>query len=367
MWSWGVRRSDPYGVEALERLEMATPILTDPSEVLVEVHAASLNPIDVAVLGGYGGSVLAAMRAADSFVGGGCWKRSPSADQDDQRPLVVGRDFTGVVVSTGRGVRGLEAGQRVMGVVSPHKTGAHAQYVIAHQDNVVPAPSFLSSVESASVPYAALTAYSAAVVSGGAGNVRAMTGRRVLVAGASGGVGVMLVQMLRVWGAEVAGVCSSDSFDLLASLGVHELYDYTDKDAMEMISMEHSFDLVLDCSGGTSPRYLSALKAHTGASYVTLTSPLLRNTDAHGLLPGVIKSAFDLVSQNATSLSQERLVKWGYYMPSSTGLTAIRDMMRQKQLVPVIDKVFSQRDVKEAYKHMDEGRHRGKTVLDMTV
>uniref|UniRef100_A0A2P2HYW4 Reticulon-4-interacting protein 1 n=1 Tax=Hirondellea gigas TaxID=1518452 RepID=A0A2P2HYW4_9CRUS len=359
MSCWSVGKS---GV--LQQVQVDMPIISNPQELLIQVQAASINPIDVHMQGGYGRNVLGAMRQLDALAES---KITCNATTDEQ-PLVVGRDFAGVVVSCGRGVRGLDVGQRVMGVISPYKAlGSHAPYVLAHKDNVVLCPPSLSSTECASVPYAALTGYSAAVVSGCHGDVGALQGIRVMVAGAAGGVGVSLVQMLQAWGAQVVGVCSLASFELLSSLGVLEFYDYQDNDAMQALTMERSFDLVLDASGCRDLRYLECLKTNRNASYVSLLSPLLKNTDAHGLLLGVAKSALELVQLNSSSLGKGRLVKWGYYSPSKQALAQIRDMMQRGQLKPVLDQVFPYSEAKAAYEHMQHGKHAGKTVLDMTV
>ncbi|XP_018013325.1 reticulon-4-interacting protein 1, mitochondrial [Hyalella azteca] len=346
------------GVRTTELTEVAVPVIARPSDVLVEVQAASINALDVLMMRGYGHKLLSFMKNMSSF-SPNCYAK---ADTSQELPLIVGRDFCGVVAGLGGGVQGLQLGQRVMGVVEPMHPGCHAQYVLVDQNNVVPAPSHLSAPEVAAVPYCALTAYSAA------GRHCSTSGPRgrVLVAGASGGVGLLLVQMLRAWGAHVAGVCSADAFDLLTSLGITELYDYSDPHALRELFADKSFDLVVDGSGCADLPYVDALKRHAGAVYVTLTLPLLPDVDRHGVVLGAAKSGFNLLAKNRESAREGRIVKWGLFRSSRSALQHVADMLQNKQLTPVLDKVFPWGEAKEAYKHMEGGRHRGKTVIHLT-
>ncbi|KAF2360962.1 Alcohol dehydrogenase N-terminal [Trinorchestia longiramus] len=347
------------GIKAAELTELPLPIISRPNDVLVKVQATSVNALDVLMMRGYGEKLLSILNTV--------YNLQPSTFIEtpvkEKSPLIVGRDFCGVVVGRGGGVQDLQLGQRVMGVVEPYEAGCHAQFVVTSRDNVVEAPECVPTLECASVPYAALSGYGAA---GAHCSTRAFTGQRVLVPGASGGVGILLVQMLQAWGAQVGGVCSANSFDLLTSVGVTELYDYKDSEALQQLFSEKSFDLVVDASGSRSTPYIEALKRHVGASYVTLTFPLLSNVDEDGVVCGVGKSGFDLLQMNRASARDGRVVKWGFYRSSPAALSQLARLMEERKLVPVLDKVFKWSEIKEAYKHMELGQHCGKTVIDLS-
>ena len=224
-------------------------------------------------------------------------------------------------------------------------------------------PDNISLTDSASIPYAALTAWSAITVSGGIVPNQAHR-MRVLVLGASGGVGTMLVQILASWGAEVAAVCSSDAFDLVSNLGAIEFYDYKDPETKELLTSYPGFDLIVDASGNNDSTYIKGLKEWRGASYVSLTPPLLKNIDNLGFITGSIKSLTEIIVDNAQSLSDGKFKKWAFYMPNPWALNDITKMIENNRLVAVVDKVFPFKDGHEAYKHILNGPIRGKTIIN---
>lgn len=344
------------GVDGLQMERVRVPPVLRPGDLLVKVHAASVNPIDTAVIGGYGRDVLNVMRLVGQLEQG-------STTAPTEFPLTVGRDFAGEVVSVGHGVEGVAVGDKVLGVVSPQAQGTHAEYVITSASNVCLMPDTVTHEEAASVPYAGLTAWSAAVVSGMVTPTLAPR-TRVLVLGAAGGVGTVLCQLLVAWGAQVVGVCSSDALGLVASLGVEPL-DYKDPATKDTLIADGGFNLVINAAGTDDLDYVHALRPWIGSSYVTLSPPLLRNIDDSGLAVGLLKSVKEVVCRNTSSLSEGRAYKWAFYMPNPWALKQITKLLSTHQIRPVVDKVFPFTEAPAAYRSVMEGHARGKTVISV--
>ncbi|XP_045595452.2 reticulon-4-interacting protein 1 homolog, mitochondrial [Procambarus clarkii] len=356
MKAWQTSRYD--GVDGLSLCSVRTPAVLDPGDLLVRVHAASVNPIDTKIIKGYGDKVLNMMRAMDRV------KQGTFKEEERKFPLTGGRDFAGEVVCVGQNVKGVVAGDQVLGVVSPQHQGSHAEYVVTAACNVCLKPENVSTEEAASIPYAGLTAWSAVTLTG---MVTATTApqSRILIIGASGGVGIFLCQLLSSWGAEVVGLCSSDAQGMVASFGV-ETMDYRDAATKSMLIADGGFDVVINASGVEDLDYMKALKPWKGASYVTLTSPLLRNIDDLGMMVGLVKSTKDLLWRNVTSLSEGRTYKWSFYTPNPCALKQITEMLASQKIRPVVDKVFPFTETPEAYSYVINGHARGKTVISMS-
>jgi len=153
-------------------------------------------------------------------------------------------------------------------------------------------------------------------------------------------------------------VCSEDSFPLLSSLGVDELFDYRDPDIMAQI--RGRFDLVLDGSGQPSLPYLPAVRK--GGSYVTLTPPLLKTLDEGGLACGAVQSVAKLAQQNLTSLRDgSATVKWGFFTPSPWALNDLALKLGEGRLRAHVGRVVPFEGALGAYRDLG----RGKTVLSM--
>lgn len=356
MRAWQISGYD--GVEGLSLSYVRVPPVLRPGDVLVRVHAASVNPIDTNIMNGYGSTVLNIMRLL------GRVEQGIIDGNQIEFPLTVGRDFAGEVVSVGLGVKDVAVGDQVFGVVSPHSQGSHAEYVVTTASNVCLMPNNVSAEEAASIPYVGLTGWSAVMITGMLTR-NAAPWSRVLVLGASGGVGTFICQLLSSWGTQVVGVCSTDSLDLVTSLGA-EAVDYQDPATKEMLIADGSFDLVINAAGEDDFDYLKALKPWMGSSYVTLSPPLLRNIDDMGLVAGLCRSTRQVLSKNAATLSEGRTYKWAFYMPNPWALKQITKMLANKKIRPVIDKVFSFTETPEAYRYVLDGNARGKTVISIS-
>lgn len=347
------------GLEGITLANVRVPPILKPGDLLVKVSAASINSIDIAMISGYGNGMLNIMRAMDQL------QQGIIDTNRIEFPLTVGRDFAGEVVAVGQGVTKLSLGDQVFGVVSPQCQGSHAEYVVASASNVCEIPEAIDPEDAASLPYVGLTAWSATVVSGMLTPGRA-PGTRVLILGASGGVGTFACQMLSAWGAEVVGVCSSDAIDLVLGLGAAHALNYEDPATKALLLGDAQFDLIIDAAGTDDKDYVKALRPWVGASYVTLSSPFLRNTDNLGIVGGLAESLRQVLCKNATSLPEGRAYKWAFYMPNPWALKQIATMVSEKKIQPVIDKVFSFEEIPAAYEHVLNGRSRGKTVIKVS-
>jgi NADPH:quinone reductase-like Zn-dependent oxidoreductase len=229
-------------------------------------------------------------------------------------------------------------------------------------------PRALEHPEAASIPYAGLTAWSAITTFAG---LREGGGARVLVVGAAGGVGDLALQILtRHLGAEVTAVVAADAAERAEWCGAGTVLDYSSPEHASRLLQLPRQDVVLECAGlGTAPGALAGLLPllRRGGRLVSLSSPLLRNTDSQGLLPGLASSLQQLACANRASLSSNgATVRWAYFVPSQTALLALGVLVRRGKLAPPPLTLLPLDRAAEAYRRVEAGHLRGKVVLDMT-
>lgn len=332
------------------------PILRSPNEVLVKVTASSVNPIDVAMIKGYGATLLNAMRCKEGI----------------EFPLTLGRDFCGEIVQKGFGVssRDLDVGDDVWGVVPLQQQGCHADYVAVNRYCVSKKPENLDKIDASAVLYAGLTAWSALYLTGHLGNllgaispVGGGRGKKVLILGASGGVGTLAVQMLLTEGVDLFATCSSDAIESVQNLGVRYVLDYNDPSHLQQLASAGRFDIILDCAGkGTD--YAGAVPWKF-EQYITLNSPVLNNIDTSGFATGMYQNAVNLARNNVSSISaQNGLVKWGYFVPAPQGIAYLQKLVEKGKLMPIVEKVFPFEQTLDAYARVEAKHLRGKIVID---
>ncbi|XP_011504239.1 PREDICTED: reticulon-4-interacting protein 1 homolog, mitochondrial [Ceratosolen solmsi marchali] len=334
------------------------PILSKPSEVLIKVDASSINQIDIAMTNGYGAQLFNCMRKVNSF--------NIRPHSDIEFPLILGRDFSGTIVSKGHGVDKLQVGDEVWGVIPIQEQGCHAEYALVDSSLVSLRPKNLSYIEAAAILYAGLTAWSSLWYTGGLAYKSLCSNYKqkpVLVLGGSGGVGTLAIQLLKAWKIDVVATCSNDAITLLEKLGANIAIDYTEFNANEKIIAAGPYDIILDCCNqGSNAVKLNGYPHYT---YITLNSPLLKNYDKHGLVFGTVKSIADLLQDNIPTSTDINFVKWGYFIPSPTGINVIQNLIENKQITPVIQEVFHFNELPTAYNKMREGHLRGKIIIDM--
>lgn len=253
------------------------------------------------------------------------------------RNRILGMDFSGVVETVGDGVTRFRPGDRVFGSTSASARGAHAELVaVPETAAVIAKPSSLSDEEAAAIPFGANSALQFIRDFGAV-----KRGQRVLVVGASGGVGVWAVQFARHFGAEVTGVASTANLELVRSLGAHHVRDYT---AGPFTHAGDDFDLIFDTVGVTSFRGVRAALSATG-TYLPLDSGFR-----------------EMMQALVTSRNRGQRVKYAVSQNTSEGLELTVKLIQAGALKPVVDRVFPMGEIAEAHRRV-EGRHKRGSVV----
>ena len=315
---------DRYGSpDVVELREIDKPVPAD-DEVLVRVRAASLNLADWYAMMGrpYVGRMPMGLRM-------------PKSNR-------LGTDYAGTVEAVGGNVTEFRPGDEVFG----GRDGACAEYVCAHADRaIVPKPSNVTFDEAAAVPVAAITALQGLRDKG-----QLQPGQKVLINGASGGVGTFAVQIAKALGAEVTGVCSTGNVDIARSIGADHVVDYTRED---FTRSDERYDLMLDIAGSRSwsacRRVLSpraTLVIVGGPKTNRLLGPLGR---AVRLLPAGLLSSRKVVFFIARFNKADMLV--------------LRELLEAGKVTPVIDRRYELSEIADALRYMGEGHAQGKIVL----
>ena len=296
------------GPEVLKLVELDRPE-AGPSQVLVRVHAAGLNPTD--------------------------WKHRARRIFLGLPPFVLGWDVSGVVEATGYGVTLVKPGDEVFGMLPyPYGVGSHAEYVTGPTRAFAPKPGNVDHVQAAALPLAALTAWQAL-----ADTARLSAGQRVLIHAAAGGVGHLAVQIAKARGAYVIGTASAGNHDLVRGLGADELVDYHDTDFATAVT---DADVVLDTVGGDYP------------------ARSLRTLRDGGVLICLSRFGAEVAAEAA-----ERGIRAELLLVEADhgGMTAIGDLVTQGKLRPVIAGTFPLADAAKAHEAGDTGHMAGKLVL----
>lgn len=258
------------------------------------------------------------------------------------RFAVLGSDVAGIVEEVGPGVTRFQPGDAVVGHLSEHGFGAFAEEACAPESAWAPKPEALTFAEAAAVPGSALAA-----LQGLRDHGKVQAGERVLVNGASGGVGHMAVQIAKALGADVTGVCSSRNVDMVRSLGADRVIDYTRED---FTRTGDSWDLILDAAAFRPTReHLPALVP--GGRYVLVGGDFRRTLEV--MLLGPLQSA----------LAGKKLF---FYVtkPTQADLAYLMELAGRGALRAVIDRRYPLAQVPEAVAYQETGRARGKVVIE---
>lgn len=299
-----------------------------PKDVLVEVRASSINP-------------------RDSLIRAGKYPFQPMI----RLPMIPGSDVAGTVVERGSRVRSLALGQPVYGMQpSIRGFGAHAEFVAVPAQALAAKPVNMSFGEAAGVPLAGLTAYQALVH-----RLRLRRGQRLLILGASGGVGTYAVQIARILEAQVTAVCSGRNRRLVESLGAHRVLDYQTTDVLDAATLESGqpYDAVFDVVGRSSLAECRAVLGPGGA-YVT-TIPRRRQLLAW--LTSTVARGFG-----------GRTGRTSVVMVRSVGeqLRRLGDWIEEGRLRTVVEDIMPMADIARAHDAIRSQRTRGKLILSIS-
>ncbi|XP_038051901.1 reticulon-4-interacting protein 1, mitochondrial-like [Patiria miniata] len=338
------------GNDKVKLVEKPIPVITQPNQVLIKVHASSVNPLDVKMRQGYGATLMNKGRKVKS---GG------------EFPLTLGRDCSGVIVGLGKAVKGFEVGDEVWGTVNQINQGAHAQYVLTTNGEISLKPNNLSHVEAASIPYVTITTWSATYAIARFRPENAV-GRFALVHGGAGGIGSFAIQLLKAWNARVATTCSTDSVDFVRSLGADHVVDYRTTDPEKELKKLGRFDYILDPIGGKVEEYsLNLLNGAKGANYVTLITPLMAAIDSQGAVLGSLSSSFNLIKKALQTAKVGGKYRWAFATANAEALKKVAALVEEGKIRPVVNKVFPFTETPEALRAVEAGRARGKIVISV--
>jgi len=318
-----VRRQ--YGpLDVLQFVEVATPTPAD-NQVLVKVCAASVNPLD-----------LFLMKGAP-------WNRMIPGLRTPKHEI-LGCDIAGKVDAVGKNVKQFQPGDEVFGVTGFGGNG-FAEYACALEEKLAPKPANLSFEEAAAVPIAAMTALQGLRDQG-----RVQPGHKVLVEGASGGVGTFAVQIAKAFGAEVTAVCSTRNVDAARSIGADHVIDYTKAD---FARSGQRYDLVLAANAHHSIFDYRRVLSQDGI-YVAVGGGLGRILPAVLLGPLLSRIGHKKVRFFIASISQKELV-------------FLKDLLEAGKITPVIDRRYPLSQAAEALRYLAEGHAQGKIVLTVSA
>jgi NADPH:quinone reductase-like Zn-dependent oxidoreductase len=309
-------------VEVLRCEEVEKPIAGE-DEVLMKVRAASVNPLDYHLLG-------------NPFMRRLLFKRTKLKIT---RP---GRDVAGEVEAVGSLVTHFKAGEAVFG----WSGGAFAEYTCTSASALVTKPDNVTFEQAAAVPVAAITALQGLRDKG-----KIQSGQKVLINGASGGVGTFAVQISKSFGAEVTGVCSTRNVEMVRSIGADQVIDYTHED---FTKSGQRYDLILDCFATHSLSALRRVLTPKGR-YVGVGGPI---GSMIGVLTGQIKQ---LVFSRFVS---QKLISFMAKL-NQEDLAFMSKLMEDRKVTPVIDRRYRLSEVPEAVRYLEEGHAQGKVVVNL--
>ena len=309
--------------DGLELRDISKPEIGD-DEVLVHVHAAGVGRDVWHVMTGLPYPIRLA----------GYGLRAP-------KNPVIGSDVAGVVEAVGKNVRRFGPGDEVFGIGK----GSFAEYVCAREDKLAPKPANLTFEQAAVLAISGLTA-----LQGLRDHGRVEPGQKVLVIGASGGVGTFAVQIAKAFGAHVTGVCSTEKVEMVRSIGADHVIDYTQEDFAEG---DQRYDLILDIGGNS--KLVRLRRALTPKGTLIITGG---ETDGRWL-GGTDRQI------RAMMLSPFVGQKLGTFVSSESyeDMIVLKELVEAGKVTPVIDRMYPLAEVPEAIRYLEEGHARGKVVI----
>ncbi|WP_426803923.1 NADP-dependent oxidoreductase [Stenotrophomonas sp. SrG] len=326
---------DRYGKKETGHIDDApTPALRD-DDVLVRVHAASVNALDTRIRTGEFKVIL-----------------------PYRLPLVLGNDLAGTVERVGAGVHEFKPGDEVYARVEDDRIGTFAEFVAVKAASVARKPGNLDMMEAASLPLVALTAWQALVET-----ARVKPGQKVFIQAGSGGVGTVAIQLAKHLGAFVATTTSTANVAWVKDLGADVVIDYRQQDFAKEL---RDYDVVLN-SLGKDELFRSLQILRPGGHLISISGP---PTPAFATARGLawpVKQVMRLLSRRIRSKARQRGVDYTFLFMRADGdqLGEITALVESGALRPVIDRVFPFQQTESALAYVESGRTKGKVVIEM--
>lgn len=306
-----------------------------PDEVLVQVHAAGLNPIDNMIPTG---TFKPVMRF--------------------KLPATLGSDLAGVVTEVGSRVTRFKPGDAVFASIFDLGTGSIAEFAAVPETAAALKPTNLDFVQAASIPMVGLTSWQALKE-----RANLQAGQKVFIPAGSGGIGTFAIQFAKYLGAKVGTTTSTGNVELVRSLGADEVVDYK-KEAFEKVL--RGYDAVLGTVRGNAiEKSIDILKP--GSTIVSLVGPLDAAFARARRLNSFLAFVFGLMSRKIMRLARKRQVTYSFLFvhPDGDQLGEIGKLLETERIQPVIDKVFPFEQAKDALAYLAQGRSKGKVVIEI--
>lgn len=320
-----------YGnIDDIQFDEQPKPSLTEDA-VLIKVHAASINPLDLRVLEGEFKAILPV-----------------------KFPFILGNDFAGTVVEVGSKVTQFKAGDEVY--AKTDLNGAFAEYTVVQQSSLALKPQNISMEQAAALPLVALTSWQALVEI-----AKVKAGQKVLIHAGSGGVGSIAIQLAKSLGATVATTTSAKNSGWVKELGGDIIIDYK---TMNFEQELRDYDVVLDTQGGkTLEKSLNVLKR--GGRLISISGPP-DHAFAEAINPNwFLKCVIPMLSWSIRHKAKKRGITYSFLFmqPNGQQLSKITELVETGKIKPVVDQAYDFIQIKEALQYVNTGRAKGKVVL----
>lgn len=303
------------------------------NEILIEIHATSINQLDAKLKSGEFKLLL-----PYSF------------------PLILGHDVAGVVAKVGSKVQRFKVGDEVFARPSDFKIGTFAEYIAIDENDAALKPQNISMEQAASVPLVGLTVWQAFME-----KAQLKKGQKVFIQAGSGGVGTLAIQLAKHLGATVATTTSAANFELVKSLGADVIIDYKTQDFETLLK---DYDCVLNSQDEkTLEKSLRILKP--GGKAISISGPPDTAFAKAAQLPWWLKMAFFFLSRKVQKQARRLKVNYEFLFMQANGeqLAEIGKLIEAESLRPIVDKVFSFEDLNEAVAYVSSGRAKGKVVV----
>jgi alcohol dehydrogenase len=324
---------DRYGSnDGVRAGEMPDPEMRD-DDVLVQIHAASVNPVDLKIRDGKLKLIL-----------------------PYRLPFVLGNDLAGIVVRIGSGVRRFKPGDEIYARPDKDRIGAFAEFISIREDAVANKPKQLTMEEAASIPLVGLTAWQALIE-----RANLQRGQKVLIHAGSGGVGTFAIQLAKHVGAIVATTTSTANLEWVKCLGADVVIDYK-RDNFETILRD--YDAVLDTlAGETLEKSVRVLKP--GGKLISISGPPGPDFAKDIGSAWIVGLAMRLLSYRIRRSAKRHHVSYSFLFmrPSGDQLREIGSLIDAGAIRPVVDRVFPFESTKEALAYVEQGRARGKVIV----
>lgn len=318
--------------EPVRLVDVPEPALGE-QDVLVQIHAASINPLDLKIRSGALKRILPL-----------------------RLPLVLGNDLAGVVTRVGAKVQGFKPGDEVYARTDTRRIGTFAEFIAVAESNLALKPASLSMEEAASIPLVGLTAWQALVEKG-----QLRKGQKVFIHAGSGGVGTLAIQLAKHLGAYVATTTSSANVALVKSLGADLVIDYKKDDFAKTL---RDYDLVLHSLGDEElTQSVSVLRP--GGQLITLSGPPDPEFARNAGMPKLLQLIVGLLSRKIRKRAAQRQVGYAFLFMRGSGeqLARLAELIDSGVIRPVVDKVFPFEATDEALAYVDSSRAKGKVVV----